>query len=132
MRLAAAVILILISATSFCQGIIKGANEIRVANVSFDTVMNRLLDLGYTIDQSDRQFFNVKTDGKSPCKDCNGEMLLAVRIKDSVAYIRGKFSSGVIQDHDIENQKWGMYKATFAAMNDFALSLNRPVQYFKF
>jgi hypothetical protein len=108
----------------------KGDNTILVKGVTFDQVVNALLDKGYKIDKLDKDFKTVKTEYCECRPKYSYQILLNVRVKDSVAAISGKASNRNIEI-GIENQKWGLYKYSFDDMNNLAKSLKGELSYSK-
>lgn len=125
------------------------ANIILVHGVSFKEVVNTLLDRGYSISKIDSNFNTVETEPKDiPNQGMVQQMILKVRVKDSITTITGLFGfpantnnqyragslgamiAGV--DMPIANFKmWGKRKkpTAWTVMNNFALSFNKPVEY---
>lgn len=119
----------LITSVSFSQS--KGDNTILVKGVTFEQVVNKLLDQGYRIDKIDKDYKTVKTEYSEPRSGYTYKECLDIRVKDSVATITGK-ASNLGLEINIEYQKWGgLYKLSFEDMNQFAKSLNGQIAYLK-
>ncbi len=113
----------------------KGVTKIIIDSVSFNEVAEHLLDAGYFIDKSDSAFGTFITLPRQTPKQAASKHKLLVRVKDNKAIVTGQFDmtmyiSGV---YDISNSgaKGFPGREAFAAMNKFALSFNRPVEYSK-
>jgi hypothetical protein len=124
----------------YSQIIPKNADAITVKDVTFDQVVNSLLDSGYVMEKIDKDFHTLTTDYRKLCKDCLPEITFNVRVKDSVATISGKWRStgnifGPSSNKDaayvfaIKNEKMKVPRMAFQAMKTFALSLNGGVTY---
>lgn len=111
----------------FAQAQPKGANVIQVSGITFRQVATSLLDFEYSFEKIDSNFQTIRTEFKE-MKDYVMKIQLDIRVKDSVAIIKGSWISGNTL-FEIQNQKWPAYKATFKALNDFALSFNKPIEY---
>jgi hypothetical protein len=134
---------LLIHLSAYSQDIPKNADIIIVHSVTFDKVVNSLLDSGYIIEKMDKDFQTLKTEYRKLCKDCIPEIIFNVRVKDSIATITGKWrstgnfigglSSNKDADNalifDIKNEKTKVPRMAFQAMKTFALSLNGNVMY---
>lgn len=128
---------------AYSQDIIpKKANTIIVKDVSFNEIVNRLLDSGFIINLMDKEYQFVKTEYKKVCLDCVPSVMYNIRIKDSAAIIKGTWQSsgnflqiGMGSNNEtlyvfpIQNEKLKVPKTCFSMMNNFALSFNKPVQY---
>lgn len=89
-------LLMIFNLLTFCassQTITQNANLIKVKGVSYIQVCNLLLDSGYVIEKKDNELQTIKTEIKEYKKSFNGAYYLQIRIKDSVAYIRGYFTA---------------------------------------
>lgn len=118
----------------------KNVNVIIAKNVSFKNVVTSLLDAGFQIDKLDSTYSTVKTDFKKICLKCDADYLLNVRVKDNTAYITGKWKNTLVASvvfsgsdpvFDIKNERGGIPKQSFEAMNNFAKSLSKDVSYLK-
>lgn len=125
---------IITSITAFSQSIPKDANTIIVKGVTFKEAVNRLLDKGYYIAQSDSIYQTIKTEPKAT--KANGTVLvtLHVRMKDSNAYITGEYTIENTKDFGtmrVRNAGTNIspLKKAFICMNDFAVSLDKPIIY---
>lgn len=132
----------------------KDVNVIIVKGVSYEEVLNRLLDSGYKIDKKDSELKTVLTEHKPYPKYWNAAYRLFIRVKDSIAAIQGTFTGPwddpfattastnknylwrdvPIRNH--VNKKGVTYPKSnhgypFLLINDFALSFGRPVEYLK-
>lgn len=85
----------------------------------------------------DKDFHTIRTEFKEPNPKYSFSVYYDIRVKDSIATISGKErnSNFLIGNSnllfDIENQKSGIDKYSFAAMDDFAKSLNGTITYTK-
>lgn len=118
----------------------KNDNTIIASGVNFKQVVNTLLDAGYQIQKLDTTYSTLRTEYKKLCSGCEPEYLLDIRIKDSNAIITGKWKNSLVASiflngadpvMDIANERSGVPKKSFAAMNKFALSLSANVTYMK-
>lgn len=122
--------LFILLVSSICYAQPKGANVIKVTGVSFKQVAQALVDNGFFFEKIDSNYQVIKTDYKE-VKGYVMTIQLEVRIKDSTATLKGTWISSNYK-FDIENQKSAApYRITFKALNDFALSFNKPVEYIK-
>lgn len=127
-------IFLIISMASYGQG--KGTNTITISNVSFDQVVNALLDSGLQIKQIDKDFKTIQT---KPYGDY--EMSIYVRVKDGTATVTGQFIQArmifdIAQYYNeyptgggINHNK--MMVKTFEWMDNFAKSFHTEVSYAK-
>jgi len=124
------------------QDIPKNANTIIIKGVSFEQVVNNLLDSGFKIDKIDKEYHTVKTEYRKVCTDCVPELYLDVRVKDSIATITGKWKSTAnlffpattnenAYIFEIKNERDKVPKRCFAIMNNFAKALNSQISYSK-
>lgn len=147
------IILILIICSCRLLSQQKGDNLILVKGVSFMQVCSALLDSGYSIEKKDDQLQTVKTEFKEYPTKFNGAYFIEVRVKDSVAYIKGKFSApwsksilapNVYRRDPFFNQEKVIYDCNkngrpvinltsypFSFINSFAKSLNGDIVYKK-
>jgi hypothetical protein len=88
-------ILLMLHQSIIAQDIPKHANTIIVKGVSFDKVVRSLIDSGYIPDKMDKDLQYIKTEYKKICVKCVPEMLLTIKVKDSVATITGIWRSSV-------------------------------------
>jgi hypothetical protein len=122
----------------------KGDNVIYAKNVSFTQVVNALLDSGYVIDKIDKDFFTVTTKYKSfpPVFKTKKSLLgqafydiaLDIRVKDSVAIIKGRALVSSDSYSNIEYNNKGYYNAklmgiSWNQMDSFVRSLSSSVTY---
>lgn len=124
----------------------RNAKTIIVKNVSFAEVCSQLLDKGYIIEKKDDHLQTVRTEQRRYTIGWNAAYKMDIRVKDSVAYITGTFSS----PHDRSNNENPLYNNdpiynhtsksgkphskslpgyAFAMMNEFALSFHKPIEY---
>lgn len=143
MKLFALLIILWSSTNTFSQDIPKNANVIVVKGVTFEKVVNSLLDSGFVIEKIDKEYQTLKTEYKKLCKDCIPEIQFYVRVKDSVLTITGKwrsdlnifggFDTNKSKDEalifEIKNEKNKVPRESFKAMNKFAISLKGEIQY---
>lgn len=137
------VFILLVPILAYSQG--KGDNTVIVKGVGFLQVCNALLDAGFIIDKKDDGLQTAKTEFKTgKGKNKWMKLLLTVRVKDSSVIITGQWyntmgigSKILGQEQTIENSTYkientsGNPKACFKEMKNFALSLNKPVEYSK-
>src|SRR6478735_5573081 len=80
---------IFFSFTASAQDIPKKANTIIAKGISFNEVINQLLDKGYFVDKADTAF-NLITTKETTCKLNKGVFVTyMIRIKDSSVIIKG-------------------------------------------
>ena len=82
----------------FGQEPVKGNNAIIVKGVTFSKVKGTLLDAGIFIDQQNAEDGTIITKRKGYCECPNKDfyqLIYYIRVKDSVATIRGQFSTPV-------------------------------------
>jgi len=122
---------------------VKNNNTIIVKGVTFSQVKERLLDSGVFIDKQNAEDGTLITERKGYCECPNKDffqLIYYIRIKDSVATIRAKYSSAVQlrlinnkQNTDAKDDfsevlywkdKKSSYHYLFGIMSDFAKSLN--------
>lgn len=130
---------------TFCKSQSKGDNTILVKGVTFDQVVNALLDSGYRIDKIQKDFKTVKTEYRDICSNCVPQMIFDIRVKDSIATIKGTWRSdgGILgqaltgnkkNDYiyfDIQNIKGKIDKYIFNKMDSFARSFSGIISYAK-
>lgn len=133
----------LIQISTYSQEPVKGNNAILVKGVSFKSVKESLLDSGIFIDQQDEEDGTIITKRKGYCECPNKEfyqLIYYIRVKDSLATIRGRFSqqvqlkiaSTILPRDEREDfteaifwkSKMSAYNYIFNIMIDFANSLN--------
>lgn len=117
------IFILLVSSTCFAQP--KGTNVIKITGVAFREVAQRLVDSGFFFQKIDSNYQILRTEFKEVNRY---NVSYEVRVKDSVATITGLWESGNIT-FDIKNVKFSVYRDTFADLNKFALSFNKPVEY---
>lgn len=109
----------------------KGDKVILVKNVSFDHVVNTLLDNGYFIERKDDTYKTLRTDKFNVS---GFKMVLNLRVKDSTCFITSKAVDMVIVGEvDIENigTKASVYKTCFNKMNEIAKLIGNEIEYRK-
>ncbi|OSZ77589.1 hypothetical protein CAP36_14540 [Chitinophagaceae bacterium IBVUCB2] len=121
---------------------VKNNNAIVVKGVIFSKVKETLLDAGFFIDQQNAEDGTIITKQKGFCECPNKDfyqLIYYIRVKDSVATIRGKFSSAVqlnlLNNHKNTDDKddfsevlyWkdkkSSYHYLFGIMTEFSKSL---------
>ncbi len=135
-------LLFILSFDVWGQEPIKGNNAIIVSGVSFQKVKETLLDAGIFIDQQNAEDGTLITKRKGYCECPNKEfyqLIYFIRVKDSVATIRGQFSAEASlslfgegkkdpEDDFTEALYWKSknsgYNYIFRVMQNFAKSLN--------
>src|SRR5664279_2222581 len=75
------------------QEIPKGANTLGIHGTTYSQVMNTLLDSGFKIDKSDKEFGTIKTEYRKLGPNKIPSIYFDVRIKDSVATFSGGWRS---------------------------------------
>lgn len=128
---------LLLTTNALTQEIPKGANQIIVKGVSYDDLLNRLLDNGFAIQRKDAELKTVRTEFKKLTAKGSVSYFLDARVKDSVAVITGEWVNrlfaGTIYDSNvttvIANTKAPVPRDCFKAMNEFAMSLKGTNQY---
>ena len=135
-------ILSLITGLSFGQAP-KHANQIIVEGVSYNQVLSALTDDGYFIDKKDNDLQTVFTVARVANQTTHTtikniystitNVVFYVRVKDSVAYISGRFNMDMdgMREYEAIQNMGGMYKAGWQAMDNFAESLKGKVDYVK-
>lgn len=128
---------------AFSQEPQKNNNTIIVKGVSFNKVKETLLDAGIFIDQQNADDGTIITKRKGYCECPNKEffqLIYYIRIKDSIASIKGRFNIIVTQSDNDENNfievKYWKAKNTgmhyvFGIMDKFAKSLNGTMLEYK-
>jgi|SRR5688572_33339120 len=122
------------------QAIPSKANTILVKGVSFTEICTALLDAGYSIEKKDSELQTVRTEPKKYPKYWNATYVVNIRVKDSTAYISGKFtgaSGGLFKDDPIynhtnkkgETHEKSMFGYPFLLLNEFAQSFKKEVSY---
>lgn len=128
----------------------KDAKTIIVKNVTFTEVCSQLLDKGYAIEKKDDQLQTVRTEPKK-YTTWNAAYVINIRVKDSTAFITATFTapyenpltSNAAKQEPLWNnepvynrtnkkgvpQSKSMQGYAFKAVNEFALSFNKPVEY---
>jgi hypothetical protein len=107
----------------------KGDNTIFVKGITFEKVVNTLLDSGFTVDKIDKDFKTVKTQFKEHEK-YTFTYYFDIRVKDSIAIIKGKWNSGGYV-FDIQNIKGKSDQVIFSKMETYAKSLKGEISYSK-
>ena len=143
------ILLLLIPAFSFSQDIPKKSNTILIKGVQYSTIINALLDKGFTIEKSDSVYKTAQTNymnWKMPNgKESIDDWCIIVRVKNDTAIIKGKWYSYIgLTRHLGESKKepgpgdiydaeytWGANKKIFESLNDFAKKLNGEITYTK-
>jgi len=144
------IFLLLSSINVQSQEPVKNNNAIIVKGVVFSKVKEVILDAGIFIDDQNAEDGTIITKRKGYCECPNKEfyqLIYYIRIKDSVATIRGQFSSAVqlrlftnrtnTDDKDdfspvlYWKDKKSAYHYLFGIMRDFAKSLNGTLIEFK-
>lgn len=124
-------ILLSVLLNSKCFSQTKGDNTIAVKGVGFMQVCNALLDSGYLVKKKDNDLQTAETD----FKDGTGRASLfkykiLVRVKDSTAIITGHHYHALFNSLEYTRNTKDS-KLPFEAMNRFALSFGKPVEYSK-
>lgn len=108
----------------------KHDNTIEVSGVSFPQVVNALLDAKFDIGKKDDVYFTVKTEFTKETSSFV-HISLAIRVKDSVAYISGIFYNQIFGFSTSPIEYTPLGKKIFLRMDNFAKSLNGQVTYTK-
>jgi hypothetical protein len=129
-------IIFLLPVMAFAQTPPKKASRIIVEGVSFDQVVNEILDKGWKIEKSDKAIGTIKTEKISLFKSDNGYLIINIRVKDSIATISGVcgFVGQTYGDNgntEVANKgmKGSIIKESFSRMNDLALELSNRIKY---
>lgn len=123
----------------------KGTNTIKIIGVTFNQVVNGLLDAAYTLEKIDSNYQTIKTEFRDGTgKNKWMKLRLLIRVKDSVAIITGQWYNSMLIGHKVFGQDqtietatskieytFGNPKNCFNEMNAFALTFNKPVEYSK-
>jgi len=138
------IILLFIPFLSFAQP--NNTSTILVKDISFDQVASTLLDVGFSPAIVQKDLGYITTDWKPFCSDCAPEFMLTIRIKDSIAYIKGQWrtnagislhgphtalNSATAYIYPISNAGPKLAKIAFNLMNIFAYSLKGELFYDK-
>lgn len=127
-------LLLLLPAMALCQP--KGSKKIIITGVSFNQVVNAILDSGFQIKDIDKDFLTMTT---KPFGDWN--QILYLRVKDSVATLTGEMIAGFkldveqhwdppYQGHNWFTHNRGMVE-TWNMMDGIAKSFKKPITYSK-
>lgn len=121
----------------------KGTNTIIIHKVGFIEMCTALLDAGFIIAKKDNDLQTINTEYKTYPKMWDGAYSMYVRIKDSTAFITGKFNApsdgkGLFKDEEISctMNKKGELTTTimgygFIQINNFAIGLKKEISYLK-
>ncbi len=121
----------------------RNDNLIVSKGIGFNQIVEILLDNGYNIDKIDSNYKTLKTEYKKLCSDCIPEIMLEVRVKDSIAFMKGKWRSngGLIGNvlsgnndymyFDIMNEKQKVPKQCFSEMDKIAKLFSNDITYSK-
>jgi hypothetical protein len=140
-----ALIGIILSLNGITQDTIpRKASVILVHGVAFKEVVNHLLDKNYLIDKIDSNYNTLQTQPANYDRTLN-KIVFNLRVKDSVLYVTAlcgmpkdnTFAPGSLgaqlQGIDLPVRNLGIWKGNkkspWVAMNNFALSFNKPVEY---
>lgn len=127
--------LLFVSFHLIAQEPVKGNNAIIVSGVTFTNVKNTLLDAGIFINEQSVEDGTIITKRKGYCECPNKDfyqLIYYIRIKDSVATIKGRFNVILKQSDNDENNfmevtywkaKNSVPHYLFGIMTDFAKSL---------
>lgn len=124
------VVLFFVSAPGIAQP--KNSNLILVKGVTFNQVLNILLDKGYFIDKKENDIQTAKTE---PKQMGNGvwNYFVQIRVRDSTAFIYGqvKFNGRNEEYSPIVNKgiKGGPQREGFRRLNEIALALKGEISY---
>lgn len=116
----------------FSFGQVKGNNAIIVKSVGFIQVKETLLDAGIFIDEQNAEDGTIITKKKGYCECPNKDfyqLIYYIRIKDSVATIRGKWDLDAPLNNGFSEVVYWKAKTSamhylFGIMIEFAKSLN--------
>jgi len=138
-------ILSLITGFSFSQAP-KQANQIIVESVSYNQVLSTLTDNGYYVDKKFDDLQTVYTvkrqvdEGAIKLFENSAakftDVIFYIRVKDSVAYITGKFEIETTKEFGLlpivnRGMKGSAYRVAWDAMNNIAESLKGKIDYVK-
>lgn len=132
----------------FSTGQQKGDSKIIVKGICYDSVLIKLLDAGYFIDKKDTSLKTAITNPKKyNTKGSTCNLIIQVRVKDSVCYITGLSNmDAVINDFLVKGNtidyrtyepvvnigmKGSPAKEAFNTLDKFAKSLNGQIFYSK-
>lgn len=119
----------------FVMGQDKGVTKIIIDSVTFTDAAARLLDAGYFLDKADSALGMIVTLPRITPKHGNFEHQIFVRVKDGKAMVTGKMETemfgGVSWDIGNRGMKGSPGRDGFNALNQYALSFNRKIEYSK-
>lgn len=118
----------------------KGDDQIQVKGVSFHQVVSGLLDAGYQVQSLDSNYQTVTTEFRNvPLKSGRKSTVFAsfyIRVKDSTAFITGKWYSDLFSGRNPSNAEKNDVKLTsgaskfiFESMDKFAQGLDGEIKY---
>lgn len=128
------------------QEIPKKATAIVVKGVSFDQVLNGLVDQNYFIDKKDDALKTVVTIARHIDQSSTEifkdntkrliKVIFYIRVRDSVANISGQFNDEIFHDPNYDQisyrgAKGSAFMLSWDCMNDFAKSLKGEISYIK-
>jgi hypothetical protein len=143
--LLAIMILPLLTTTANAQEIPKKTNTITIVDVTFDDVVNKLLDQGYELDKIEKDYGYIKTGFKKVGKENNTlHMSINVRVKDNYAvvtafftnefqkYFTGAALGAAIEDAwQVDYNKSPVGKVVWNALHQFVTSFDKELLYAK-
>lgn len=110
----------------------KNCNVIKVSGVGFNECIEKLLDMGYTIEKKDEAFQTATTDKATVV--LSNYYWINVRVKDSVLWVTSKTEWWLLGYKQMSQGinaggKNLSPRITFTKMNDFAKAFDRPIEY---
>lgn len=120
----------------FQQSIPPKANTIVLKAVSFNQVCTSLVEKGYQIEAKDSALQTIRTVPQRFENTYGANQILFIRLKDSTAIITSTYNNDSGNNYPVYNDAGSNGKTrrslpgkAFTKMNEFALSLNKPVEY---
>ena len=125
---------LLLALFSFSQNTIpEKSNAIKVTGITFREIANSTLDAGYILEKVDSNFQTLRTEYKERAgENKRMKVRLMIRVKDSVATITGEWYNALFTEEKYAKKieyTFGNTKSCFEEMNQFAMTLNRPIEY---
>ncbi len=127
-----------LSQNCFSQDIPKKANTIIIHGLTYQTVIDTLLERNFTIDKRDTA---LKTLVTNPRTIKSMTIIVSARVKDSSVIITGQVNfnigitlGGVYTESSYDEIAYtgtmgSLYKKAFMILNNLALSFNKPIEY---
>jgi hypothetical protein len=124
------ILILIVPLVSSSQTFEKGTNVIKIKGVSFQEVLQHLVDVGYSFKKVDSNYHYVITEFKDVNK-YTFTIQYDVRWKDSIATVKGKVENGGMVFDVGYYKPQSIIKRGFLMMNNFATWFNKPIEYLK-